>query len=78
VADAADTEPVRVRDPAGDQQVNAAEDIGPFAAADRARDRRREVMAVALAPRGLGKKTAYPAVASHCPGAYGWSMSMSA
>ena len=46
MAGTADSEPVRVRDRLGNQQVDPADDVAPFAAADRARDRRREITAM--------------------------------
>ena len=52
MAGAADSEPVRVRDPLGDQQVDPAGDVAPLGAADRPRDRRREITAMTYpAPR---------------------------
>jgi hypothetical protein len=68
VAVAADAEPVRVRDPLGDQPVDPADDVGPLCTVGRAHDRRREITAMTRPPRELGRNTANPEVASHCTG----------
>ena len=52
----ADPEPVRVRDPVRDEQVDPADDVGPLVAADRARDRRGEVTAMACAAPRVGQE----------------------
>ncbi len=56
VAPAADPEPVRVRDPVGDEQVDPADDVGPLVQADPARDRRGELMAMARATARVGQE----------------------